>query len=226
VQARATPSFLPCRWWSTKRKPRGESLLCNIQVRPGTLALAYPRWIPGEHGPTGPIQQFAALRIRSGNATLPGTRDPEDIQSIHVEVPPNTDRITVYFDTLLENTISDHQLLVAWNTVVLYPRDVDKRQLLIEPSIPLPSNWQQANALRVTSHTDNRVDFAPLSLERLIDSPVLADDSFAWCHWLRSKPWANDRQTLHDPMVGRENVCRSMDRTALSSGSALPDSLT
>jgi hypothetical protein len=92
----------------------------DINVRPGTLALAYPRWIPGEHGPTGPIQQFAALRIASGSATLPWTRDPEDIYSIHVEVPPNTDRITVDFDTLLENTISDHQLLVAWNTVVLY----------------------------------------------------------------------------------------------------------
>ena len=27
----------------------------EIRVRPGTLAMAYPRWIPGEHGPTGPI---------------------------------------------------------------------------------------------------------------------------------------------------------------------------
>jgi predicted metalloprotease with PDZ domain len=148
----------------------------DINVRPGALALAYPRWIPGEHGPTGPIQQFAALRIASGSATLPWTRDPEDIYSIHVEVPPNTDRITVDFDTLLENTISDHQLLVAWNTVVLYPRDVDKRELMIEPSILLPPNWQQASALRVTGHADNRVNFAPLSLERLIDSPVLAGE--------------------------------------------------
>src|SRR5277367_3707555 len=39
----------------------------EIRVLPGTLALSYPRWIPGEHGPTGPIQQLAALRIRSGN---------------------------------------------------------------------------------------------------------------------------------------------------------------
>ncbi len=27
----------------------------SIHVRPGPLALAFPRWIPGEHGPTGPI---------------------------------------------------------------------------------------------------------------------------------------------------------------------------
>ncbi len=111
----------------------------EIRVRPGALALAYPRWIPGEHGPTGPIQQFVTLRVHSGNTTLPWTRDPEDIYTIHVEIPAGTDRITVDFDTLLENTISDHQLLLAWNTVVLYPRGIDKRQLMIEPSILLPA---------------------------------------------------------------------------------------
>jgi len=150
----------------------------EIPVRPGTLALAYPRWIPGEHGPTGPIQQFAVLRVRSGSATLPWTRDPEDIYTIHIEIPPKTDRISVDFDTLLENTISDHQLLEAWNTVVLYPRGIDKRQLMIEPSILLPPNWHQGSSLRVTSQAGGRVNFAPVSLERLIDSPVLAGEFF------------------------------------------------
>jgi predicted metalloprotease with PDZ domain len=150
----------------------------EIRVGPGALALAYPRWIPGEHGPTGPIQQFAALRIRSGNLMLPWTRDPEQIYTIHVEVPANVDRITVDFDTLLENTISDHQLLLPWNTVVLYPRNVDKRKLMIEPSILLPPNWKQGSALHVTIQSGTRVNFAPVSLERLIDSPVLAGEFF------------------------------------------------
>jgi predicted metalloprotease with PDZ domain len=150
----------------------------EIRVRPGALALAYPRWIPGEHGPTGPIQQFAALRTRSGNITLPWTRDPEDIYTIHVEVPAGTERMTAEFDTLLENTISDHQLLLPWNTVVLYPRNVDKRKLMIEPSILLPPNWKQGSALHVTSQVGARVTFAPVSLERLIDSPVLAGEFF------------------------------------------------
>jgi predicted metalloprotease with PDZ domain len=150
----------------------------EIRVRPGALALAYPRWIPGEHGPTGPIQQFAVLRIRAGNVTLPWTRDPDDINTIHVEVPAGTDKLTVDFDALLENTISDHQLLLPWNTSVLYPRNVDKRELIIEPSILLPPNWKQGSALHVTSQTGTRVNFAPVSLERLIDSPVLAGEFF------------------------------------------------
>ena len=150
----------------------------ELAVRPGALALAYPRWIPGEHGPTGPIQQLAVIRIHSGTVTLPWTRDPEDIYTIHVDVPPGTDRITVDFDTLMENTISDHQLLLAWNTVVLYPLNIDKVRLMIEPSILLPPNWKAGGSLRVTSQSGSRVNFAPVSLERLIDSPVLAGEFF------------------------------------------------
>ncbi len=150
----------------------------EIRVRPGMLALGYPRWIPGEHGPTGPIQQVAALRIHSGDVTLPWKRDPEEIYTIHVDVPPGTDRITVEFDTLLENTISEHQLLLAWNTAILYPLGIDKRELMIQPSVVLPANWKQGSSLQVTSQMGARVNFAPVSLERLIDSPVLAGEFF------------------------------------------------
>src|ERR1700686_1159014 len=150
----------------------------EIRVQPGSLALAYPRWIPGEHGPTGPIEQLAALRVHSGDSTLPWTRDLEDIYTIHVAVPAGSDRITVDFDVLLENTISDHQLLLAWNTAVLYPRNFDKRELMIVPSILLPPNWKQGSSLEVTGQIGVRVNFAPVSLERLIDSPVLAGEFY------------------------------------------------
>src|SRR3984885_11669472 len=78
----------------------------EIRVRPGTVTLAYPRWIPGEHGPTGPIEQVAGLRIHSGDALLPWTRNPADINSFRVDVPAGTDRITVDFDPLLQGAIS------------------------------------------------------------------------------------------------------------------------
>ncbi len=84
----------------------------EIRVQPGLVSLAYPRWIPGEHGPTGPIQNLAALQVHSANLTLPWTRDPDDINTIKIEAPPTADAITVDFDVLLENTISDKQLLL------------------------------------------------------------------------------------------------------------------
>jgi predicted metalloprotease with PDZ domain len=150
----------------------------ELSVQPGPLALAYPKWIPGEHGPTGPLQQVAALHIHDAQTTLAWTRDPEDIYTIFVDVPAGHDRITVDFDVLLENTISNHQLLLAWNSVILYPRNVDKRELLIEPSLLLPSGWKQGSSLQVVSQVDGRVNFGALSLERLIDSPVLAGEFF------------------------------------------------
>jgi predicted metalloprotease with PDZ domain len=150
----------------------------EIRVTPGELVLAYPRWIPGEHGPTGPIQQLAALRIGAGGRTLPWTRDPDDINAIRVPVPPGAGRIVVDFDTLVENTISDHQLLLAWSTAVLYPRKVRMGELMVEPAVLLPANWKQGSALRVTGQSGPRVTFAPVTLERLIDSPVLAGEFF------------------------------------------------
>jgi predicted metalloprotease with PDZ domain len=148
----------------------------EINVKPGPLALAYPKWIPGEHGPTGPLQQFAVLQIHSGNAPLAWTRDQEEINTIHVNVPQGTNVINVDFNTLIENTISDHQLLLAWNTAVLYPRGIDKTQLMIQPAIILPDGWKNASSLQVTGQNGNRTEFASVSLERLIDSPVLAGE--------------------------------------------------
>ena len=150
----------------------------EIAVHPGTVELAYPKWIPGEHGPTGPIYDVAALRIHAGNAMLNWKRDPEDIFKFQVQVPAGTEHITVDLDTLLQNTISAHQLLLAWNTVILYPLGIDKLKLMVQPSVILPAGWKQGSSLRVTGQSGNRIDFAPLSIERLIDSPVLAGEYF------------------------------------------------
>jgi predicted metalloprotease with PDZ domain len=150
----------------------------ELPVQPGPLALAYPKWIPGEHGPTGPLEQVAEIRIHAAQQTLAWTRDPDDIFTIHLNVPAGSTRITIDFDVLLENTISDHQLLLAWNTVVLYPRNANKREFMIEPSLILPSGWKQGGSLSTVNQVGSRVNFAPVSLERLIDSPILAGEFF------------------------------------------------
>src|SRR5207249_255911 len=35
----------------------------NIPATPGPMTLYYPKWIPGDHAPTGPINDLAGLRI-------------------------------------------------------------------------------------------------------------------------------------------------------------------
>lgn len=150
----------------------------EIRVQPGAIVLAYPKWIPGEHGPTGPIEDLATLRIHAGDATLPWTRDTGNIFEFQVVVPQGVDRISVDFDELLQGTISAHQFLAPWNAFILYPLGIDKLKLMVQPSIILPAGWRQGSSLQVTGQSGDRIDFAPLSLERLIDSPVLAGEYF------------------------------------------------
>ena len=37
----------------------------TIPVKPGPLTLYYPKWIPGEHAPSGPIQNVTGLVIKA-----------------------------------------------------------------------------------------------------------------------------------------------------------------
>jgi hypothetical protein len=55
--------------------PRGLATVREtIPCVPGTLTLAYPKWIPGEHGPTGPIADLAVLHVSTGGAATPTIR--------------------------------------------------------------------------------------------------------------------------------------------------------
>ena len=47
----------------------------RIPAKPGTLTLYYPKWIPGEHGPTGPITDLTGLKFTASGKTLPWRRD-------------------------------------------------------------------------------------------------------------------------------------------------------
>src|SRR6202021_3310613 len=42
----------------------------RIPAKPGTLTLYYPKWIPGEHGPTGPITDLTGLKFPPREKTL------------------------------------------------------------------------------------------------------------------------------------------------------------
>ena len=43
----------------------------TIPANPGPLTLYYPKWIPGTHGPIGPVSEQAGLRVKAGETVLP-----------------------------------------------------------------------------------------------------------------------------------------------------------
>ena len=51
----------------------------TVPVSAGTVRLAYPKWIPGEHAPTGPVTDVVGLKITGGGKTLTWRRDPVEL---------------------------------------------------------------------------------------------------------------------------------------------------
>jgi predicted metalloprotease with PDZ domain len=150
--------------------------------RTGTVSLTYPRWIPGEHGPTGPTVDLAGLVVRAGGKRLPWRRDLVDMQTIRVDVPSGTKSVDVAFDFLLDNSTegftsaacsTPNLLLLSWNEVALYPTGQKSDALKCEASLALPDHWQYGTALDAGSPAGAAVKFKPCTFTTLVDSPVL-----------------------------------------------------
>src|SRR5438132_7212132 len=63
---------------------------------------------------------------------------------------------------------------VCSGTVVLYPAGYYTSRILVRSDLKLPAGWQFGTALEVVSHSADRVEFAPTSLDTLVDSPLFA----------------------------------------------------
>lgn len=151
-----------------------------VPVAPGAVTLEYPKWIPGEHGPNGPIQEVAGLVIKAGGKVIPWRRDDVDMHAFHVDAPSSPLEVT--FDYLGSpdpdgfsnaSSMSDQLAMLEWNLVVLSPAGAPAREVRIKPSVKHPKGWKTATALDLVRGSDTHKEFQPTTLEMLIDSPVL-----------------------------------------------------
>ena len=151
-----------------------------IPVSPGAVTLVYPKWIPGNHRPTGPIQNVAGLHIKANGQELDWQRDLVDMYAFHVQAPVGTRELTISFDIITYNgtrsAASSNVLDLNWNQVVMYPAGAASDAVQIAASIRLPQGWQYATALTALPHQGTASDagFQPVSLTRLVDSPLIA----------------------------------------------------
>src|SRR5208337_3578094 len=70
----------------------------TIPATPGTLTLYYPKWIPGEHGPTGPIQDLTGLHFTGNGQPLKWRRDLLDGWTFHVGIPAGVSSVEATLD--------------------------------------------------------------------------------------------------------------------------------
>lgn len=170
----------------------------SIPAKPGPLTLFYPKWIPGEHGPTGPITDLAGVKFTAGGKTVPWRRDDVDMFTFHVEVPAGANTLDVALDFLLPAgtegfsaaaSSSADLAVLSWNQVLLYPEGYASNDLIYEAQLVLPSGWKYGTALpekqpgitfsRARTGTASApINFKPVSLTTLVDSPVIAGAHF------------------------------------------------
>ena len=152
-----------------------------IPVKPGPLTLLYPEWIPGEHGPTGPIIDMVGLKITAGGQPVAWTRDSTNMYAYHVTVPAGAASLDVAFDQISPpdtagfssgaSTTSELAVL-NWNQVLLYPQGAQPDDLQIQASLRVPNGWRYGTALPIASESGNQIEFRPAPLTTLIDSPI------------------------------------------------------
>jgi predicted metalloprotease with PDZ domain len=154
----------------------------TIAARPGPLTLLYPKWIPGNHAPTGPIVDLVGLKITAGGTAVPWRRDLVDMYAIHCTVPAGAANIDVSFDVILAPDPSDpigtasaspRLLVLNWDFVSVYPSTPKPDAIMVTPALIIPAGWKLATALDAGDRAGGTVHFAPVSLTMLIDSPVI-----------------------------------------------------
>ena len=147
----------------------------------GRIDLLYPKWLPGTHGPGGPVASLAGLVITAAGQPVEWVRDTVEMTAFHLVIPEGATSLELEFQFLTavnakggDVAVSPDILDLEWNTVVLYPAGYYVSRIQVEPSIKLPDGWRFATALETASLSGGEARFKPVSLETLVDSPILA----------------------------------------------------
>ena len=159
----------------------------EFPVNPGPLTLVYPKWIPGEHSPNGPIVDVTGLHFRGNDREIPWRRDDVDLYAFHCSIPAGVSVLEARLDYLLPKedgtagspSATAQVAVLPWNLVVLYPQGTKTDEVLFSASVRVPAGWKFATALEtVSSNSAESATFETISLTRLVDSPLLAGAFF------------------------------------------------
>jgi predicted metalloprotease with PDZ domain len=158
-----------------------------IPVSPGPLTLYYPKWIPGEHAPDGPIANLTGLKFTGNGKTIPWRRDLLDMFTFHLNIPEGVSALDVRLDYVEPEATSgfsagasatDKLVVISWNQNLLYPAGHLAQDLIYKATLKLPEGWKFGTALPIAHQEGDEIAFKPVSLNRLVDSPVSAGEYY------------------------------------------------
>lgn len=150
-----------------------------IPVEPGPVTLYYPKWIPGTHGPTGPIADLAGLKMSAEGHDVPWRRDDVDMYAFHCSVPKGARTLDVALDLLAAGRggfgdATQNIAVVRWNQVLLYPKGKPIDAIDFQATLKIPNGWKLSTSLPIESQDGTSTRFGCVNLDMLVDSPVIA----------------------------------------------------
>jgi predicted metalloprotease with PDZ domain len=160
--------------------------LFHVQIKmpaqSGPLTLLYPKWIPGEHMPIGPITNLVGLKFMAAGRPVAWRRDDVNMYAFHLDVPQGAISLDIAFDYLSSSdenlastsgsSVTSELAVLNWNQTVLYPQGSDPDRIRYQAALKVPPGWRYGTALPRARESGNEVEFQPVSLTTLVDSPV------------------------------------------------------
>ena len=182
LQAQKTPIQITADLSEAPRKLYHADV--DIPVKPGPVSLTTPKWIPGNHRPTGPVDQITGVVFTANGKVLPWRRDDEDLYQFHVTVPDGVTTLHAHLDCIVTARLSQKLAVLEWEKLLLYPANTPVKEIPIQPSVKVPEGWGIGTALTPTDGYDAQhpkggtTHYATTNVEQLEDSPVITGEYF------------------------------------------------
>jgi predicted metalloprotease with PDZ domain len=156
----------------------------DLPVKAGPATFITPEWIPGNHRPTGPVEDITGVVFSANGKTIPWRRDDENLYEFHVDVPAGVTTLHAHLDCIVLARADDQIAVLEWEKLLLYPAHMPVKQIAIQPSVTVPAGWGIGTALTPTTAYDpnakvgGTLQFEPTNVEQLQDSPIIAGKYF------------------------------------------------
>ena len=157
----------------------------DIPVKPGPVALTTPKWIPGNHRPTGPADEITGVVFTANGQPLPWRRDDVDLYQFHLTVPAGVTTLHAHLDCIVTERVTQKMAVLEWEKLLLYPANLPVRDIPIQPSLLVPAGWGVGTALTPEGSGTYPVPaagavthFAATNVEQLEDSPIITGQYF------------------------------------------------
>jgi predicted metalloprotease with PDZ domain len=150
----------------------------DIPVTAGPITLTTPKWIPGNHRPTGPVDEITGVVFTADGQVLPWRRDDVDLYAFHVTVPKGVKTLHAHLDCIVAGRVSQKMAVLEWEKLLLYPSGTPVAEIKVQPSVTVPAGWGIGTALTPVGTSGSTTKYAETTVEQLQDSPVITGEYF------------------------------------------------